>query len=68
MTASMLTTPDRSRRLRSAVATGFMILSFVIMLVPLVLIVGYVLQRGAGMISWHFLKSNLQVDSSILSI
>ncbi len=61
MTASMLTSSDRSRQLRSGLATGFMILSFLIMLVPLVLIVGYVLQRGAGIISWDFLTRDLPI-------
>lgn len=61
MTASMLTSSDRSRQLRSGLATGFMFLSFLIMLVPLVMIVGYVLQRGAGIISWDFLTSDLPI-------
>ncbi len=61
MTASMLTSPDRARKLRSGLATGFMVLSFLVMLVPLVMIVGYVLQRGAGQINWKFLTANLPI-------
>ena len=61
MTASMLTSPDRSRKLRSGIATGGMVLSFLIMLVPLVMIVGYVIQRGAGVISRSFLTSDLPI-------
>jgi phosphate transport system permease protein len=51
----------RGRKVASACATGFMILSFVVMLVPLVLIVGYVIKRGAGVISWSFLTEDLPI-------
>jgi phosphate transport system permease protein len=58
----MLVPPDRGRKIRSGVATGFMVLSFFVMLVPLVMIVGYVIQRGAGVISWHFVTANLPIS------
>jgi phosphate transport system permease protein len=61
MTASMLESPNRGRKITSGVATGFMVLSFLVMLVPLVMIVGYVMQRGAGIISWHFLTADLSI-------
>jgi phosphate transport system permease protein len=61
MTASMLVSQDRSRKVKSGIASAFMVLSFLIMLVPLVLIVGYVIQRGAGVISWDFLTGDLPV-------
>ena len=61
MTASMLVSADRGRKVRSGVASGLMVLSFLIMLVPLVMIVGYVIQRGAGIISWSFLTADLPI-------
>jgi phosphate transport system permease protein len=61
MTASMLVSADRGRKVRSGIASGLMVLSFLIMLVPLVMIVGYVIQRGAGIISWSFLTADLPI-------
>jgi phosphate transport system permease protein len=61
MTTSMLVSPNRGRKIQSAVATGFMVLAFLVMLVPLVMIVGYVIQRGAGTISWHFVTADLPI-------
>ncbi len=52
---------SRGRKVRNALATAFMVLSFLVMLVPLVLIVGYVVQRGAGVISWSFLTDDLPI-------
>jgi phosphate transport system permease protein len=65
MTASMLTSAQRGRKVRSSLATGFMILSFLIMLVPLVMIVGYVVQRGAGSISWSFITGDLPIQDRL---
>jgi phosphate transport system permease protein len=62
MTASMLDDPGvRARKARSALATAFIVLSFLVMLVPLVMIVGYVLSRGAKVISWSFLTGDLPI-------
>jgi phosphate transport system permease protein len=61
MTASMLVSADRGRKVRSGIATALIVLSFVVMLVPLVMIVGYVIQRGAGIISWSFLTADLPI-------
>jgi phosphate transport system permease protein len=60
-TQALLGAADRGRKVRSGVATGFMVLSFLVMLVPLVLIVGYVIQRGVGVISWSFLTDDLPI-------
>lgn len=66
MTASMLDDAGlRARKARSALATGFIILSFVVMLVPLVMIVGYVVSRGAKVISWSFLTGDLPIIDRI---
>ena len=55
----------RARRARSALATGFVVASFVVMLVPLVMIVGYVVSRGAKVISWSFLTGDLPIIDRI---
>ncbi|HEX4775949.1 MAG TPA: phosphate ABC transporter permease PstA [Acidimicrobiia bacterium] len=66
MTASMLDDAGlRARKARSALATGFIVLSFVVMLVPLVMIVGYVVSRGAKVISWSFLTGDLPIIDRI---
>lgn len=66
MTASMLDDAGlRARKARSALATGFIVLSFVVMLVPLVMIVGYVVSRGAKVISWSFLTGDMPIIDRI---
>jgi phosphate transport system permease protein len=52
---------SRARKFRNGLASAFMVLSFLVMLVPLVLIVGYVVKRGASVISWTFLTSDLPI-------
>jgi phosphate transport system permease protein len=47
------------RQLKNGLAAAFMLLSFLIALVPLVLIVFYVLQRGSSIMSWSFLTEDL---------
>ena len=46
---------SRRRRVSNAVATGAIVAAFLVALVPLVLIVGYVVQRGGKELSWGFL-------------
>lgn len=46
---------DRTRKARDKLATAWLIASFVVVAIPLVLIVGYVVQQGITTISWDFL-------------
>jgi phosphate transport system permease protein len=48
-----------ARELKNGLASAFMLLSFLIALVPLVLIVFYVLQQGSSIMSWSFLAEDL---------
>jgi len=47
------------RELKNVVATTLIVGSFVVALVPLTLIVVYVFQRGAAILSWSFLTEDL---------
>lgn len=48
-----------SRAARNAVATVSMTLAFLVALVPLVLVVGYVVSRGLALFGWSFLTSSI---------
>lgn len=50
---------DRTRKVRNGVATAWLIGSFVLVAIPLVLIVAYVVQQGISAISWEFLTSEI---------
>jgi phosphate transport system permease protein len=50
---------SRSRKLKNALATLLISLSFVVALVPLVFLVIYVVERGSETISWDFLTADL---------
>jgi phosphate transport system permease protein len=66
VTAPLLESPGlRARNARSALATAFIALSFALMLVPLVMIVGYVISRGAKVINWSFLTGDLPIVDRI---
>ncbi|MFA5884872.1 MAG: phosphate ABC transporter permease PstA [Acidimicrobiia bacterium] len=47
------------RRVRSAIATGLIVVSFVLAFVPLVFVVFYVAQQGMKVFSWDFLTTDL---------
>jgi len=47
------------RRFKSGLATFFIVLTFVIALVPLVLVVAYIVSKGAGVISKDFLTGDI---------
>lgn len=49
------------RSAKSAIATGLIIASLVIAMIPLVLIVGYVIVRGIDSISWTFLTEDIPI-------
>ncbi len=50
----------RWRQTKNALATGAFLLSVLVMLVPLLLVVGYTIERGAAVISWRFLTDPIQ--------
>jgi phosphate transport system permease protein len=54
----------RSRAIRNAVATTFIVLSFLIVLVPLGLLVGYVVARGYHLFSYAFLTKDIPTPIS----
>jgi phosphate transport system permease protein len=45
---------SRRRRIKNLVATGLIVLAFLIALIPLVFVIIYVMQRGIDVISWEF--------------
>jgi len=52
--------PRRSgRSIRNGLATGLMGLSLVVVLIPLLLVLGSVIQKGASVISWSFLTDDI---------
>jgi phosphate transport system permease protein len=53
-------TPKRSgRSIRNGIATALMALSLVVVMVPLLLILGSVIQKGASVLSWSFLTDDI---------
>ena len=49
----------RSRTIRNGLATTLIVLSFLVVLVPLVLIIGYVVNRGRDVFGWAFLTKEI---------
>ncbi len=47
------------RRFRSALATGLIVLSFVLAFIPLLFVVLYITQQGLKVFSWAFLTADL---------
>ncbi len=52
-----------ARRVRNALATAWMIGSILLVLVPLVIIIVYVVSKGAGVLSTKFLTENVAIVS-----
>jgi len=60
-----LTRPKaNSRSVRDALATGLMATSVVIVMIPLVLVLVYVIQRGSALFGWGFLTSDIPTTRS----
>ena len=57
-------TTSRSRRIRNGIATFWMYLSFVLVVVPLAFIVGYVIQKGAAQMSGAWFTERLPAVST----
>jgi phosphate transport system permease protein len=51
--------PAGWRRAKNQIMTALMVLAFLIILVPLVLVIYLVIQKGAGAISWQFLTGSI---------
>lgn len=49
------------RRAKSGIATGLTVAALLAAMVPLVLIVGYVISRGIGVMSWAFLTDDIPI-------
>jgi phosphate transport system permease protein len=56
--------PPSWRRTKNRLVTGLMVLSFVLMIIPLGLVLATVIAKGASVISWSFLTS--QIPPSVL--
>ena len=56
----------RGRKLRNHAATGLIVASVVIALIPLVAVIGFVISRGGPVFGWHFLTQDIPlVDRDI---
>jgi phosphate transport system permease protein len=56
---------SRGRRVRNGLATAWMVASVATAIVPLVLIFGYVVQRGLKVIDWKFLTEDIPIISRL---
>src|SRR5215475_11889402 len=54
-------TTSRGRRVRNGMATGWMVVSVVIAIIPLLFVFGYVLQKGLKMISVNWFTKDLPI-------
>ncbi len=61
----LLSGVNRSRRARNRAATGLAWLAVVVAAVPLVFVVGYLVQKGARVVSWAFLTADIPISSRI---
>lgn len=60
-----LTRPKaNSRSVRDALATGLMATSVVVVMIPLVMVLVYVIQRGSSLFGWGFLTSDIPTTRS----
>ncbi|MBW8825135.1 MAG: phosphate ABC transporter permease PstA [Acidobacteria bacterium] len=57
-------TVARRRSVANAAATAAMCVAFLVAMVPLVLIIGYLLARGGRVISWDFLSGNIPLPTA----
>jgi phosphate transport system permease protein len=58
MSAAIITPVSGGRRRKDALARGLLLAATLVALVPLVLVIFYLLERGLGAISWHFFASD----------
>ena len=65
MSAIMLGTISPARRLRNRAAIGLIWLSVGAAAIPLAFVVGYLLQKGAGIVDWDFLTDDIPISSRL---
>jgi phosphate transport system permease protein len=58
MSTAIITPVSGGRRRKDALARGLLLAATLVALVPLVLVIFYLLERGLGAISWHFFASD----------
>ncbi|HEX9467174.1 MAG TPA: phosphate ABC transporter permease PstA [Acidimicrobiia bacterium] len=56
---------SRARGIRNTLGTATIALSFLVALVPLAFIIVYVVQRGAGVLSWSFLTDDIPISDRL---
>lgn len=61
----LLDTVSRPRRLRNQVAMASIWLAVLVAAVPLVLVVTYLVRRGAGVLDWDFLTADIPISSRL---
>ncbi len=65
ITVGDLTRPrGNARSIRDAIATGLMATSVVLVMIPLVLVLTYVIERGSALFGWRFLTSDIPTTRS----
>jgi phosphate transport system permease protein len=52
---------SRARKARNHVATAFVIVSFLVAMVPLIFVVGFVISRGGSVFGWGFLTKDIPI-------
>jgi len=65
MSSILLGTISPARRLRNRLAVGSIWLSVLVAAVPLVFVVAYLVQKGAGVVSWKFLTDDIPISSRL---
>jgi phosphate transport system permease protein len=65
MSDLLLGTISRGRRVRNRAAMASIWLSVVVAAVPLGFVVGYLVQRGAGIVDWKFLTADIPISSRL---
>ena len=65
MDGILLGTVSGGRRARDRVATAAIWLSVLVAAVPLAFVVGYLVQRGAGVVDWDFLTDDIPISSRL---
>ncbi len=65
MSSILLGTVGPARRLRNRLAVGSIWLSVLVAAVPLAFVVTYLVQKGAGVVDWHFLTDDIPISSRL---
>ncbi|MGH8916887.1 MAG: phosphate ABC transporter permease PstA, partial [Actinomycetes bacterium] len=65
MSTMLLGTISPARRLRNRLAVASIWLSVLVAAVPLGFVVIYLVQKGAGIVDWHFLTDDIPISSRL---